>query len=194
MLSRRTFIKTALASNAALLTTPSQALQLLFDNSQAQPLLVFADETALNAKDFISGVKNDGANLGLDIGRHFDLLATFCKDSPNGQIMGLTRDSDFFVLEQLAKDFGFYTSYSASHRYDGQTLTHQVTAAEEPATIITTSLTKAGEQWPAWLAKNLHALPQKHQQTITTKSQLNVANAEPHDFLVSWSLSTSKSI
>ncbi|MBV1951708.1 MAG: hypothetical protein KUG64_05890 [Cycloclasticus sp.] len=192
MLTRRTFIKSALASNVALLATPSHALQLALDNNQDKPLLVFADERALNAKEFISQVNDQKENLDLDIGQHFDVLTKFCKESPHGHIAGLTRDSDFFVLEQLAKDHGFYVNYSATHSYDGQTLTHEITAPKEPANLIATALKNAADQWPNWLAKNMHSLPQSHQAMITTKRQLTVPNTQQHNFLVSWSLSASQ--
>lgn len=194
MLSRRTFIKSALATNVAMLATPSQALQLVLNTAKETPLLVFADSTAVTSTAFISNVKDQSTSLELDIGQHFELMRKFCQDSPNGQITGLTRDSDFFVLEQVAKDFGFYPQYSAIHTYDGQTLSHEVTAAEEPAQLISASLINAKEDWPSWLADNMSTLPRKSSQMVTTKSKLDIASAKQHGYLVSWSLSASAKI
>ena len=90
MLSRRTFIKSALATNVALLATPSQALQQVFTGSEEIPLLVFADEHSAHSKHFISNVAERKSNIDLDIGQHFDLLREFCKECPMDQIPGLT--------------------------------------------------------------------------------------------------------
>ncbi len=194
MLSRRTFIKSALASNIAILATPSLALQQVLTSSQDIPLLVFADDHAINSKNFISKVEDKNSNIDLDIGQHFDLLRKFCKESPNGQITGLTRDSDFFVLEQIAKDFGFYVQYSATHRYTDGTLVHEVSSSEESAELIASSLKNAKSQWPQWLANNMRILPRGNSEFTTTKTELSIPDAEQHDFLVSWSLSSPKHI
>jgi len=194
MLSRRTFIKSALATNVALLATPSQALQHALTSSEEVPLLVFADEHSLNSKDFISNVADRQSNIDLDIGEHFELVRAFCKESPMGQISGLTRDSDFFALEQIAKDFGFYTQYSATHLYSGSTLTHEVSSSKDSAELITSSLKNAKEQWPQWLANHMRVLPRGNSQFVTKKTQITLANTDQHDFLVSWSLSSNKHI
>lgn len=194
MLSRRTFIKSALATNVALLATPSQALQHALSSSEDTPLLVFADEHALNSKHFISNVADSKSNIDLDIGQHFDLLKQFCKESPQGLVSGLTRDSDFFVLEQVAKDFGFYTQYSATHRYAGNTVTHEVSTSKDAADLIALSLENAKDQWPQWLADHMRILPRGNSQLVTKKTQATFANTTQHDFLVSWSLSSNKHI
>ena len=194
MLSRRTFIKSALATNVAVLATPSHALQLVLNSNNERPLLVFADSSALNSTNFISTVKDQSASIELDIGQHFELLSKFCKESPSGQITGLTRDSDFFVLEQVAKDFGFFPKYSAIHTYDGNVLTHEVTANKKSADVISSSLANAKEDWPTWLADNMLMLPRKASEMVTTKRQLTVSNAKQHNYLVSWSLSASEKI
>jgi len=194
MLSRRTFIKSALATNVALLATPSQALQHAITSSEEIPLLVFADEHSLNSKDFISNVADRQSNIDLDIGEHFELVKAFCNESPMGQISGLTRDSDFFALEQIAKDFGFYTQYSASHLYSGNTLTHEVSSSIDTAELITSSLKNAREQWPQWLANHMRVLPRGNAQFVTKQTSITLANTNQHDFLVSWSLSSNKHI
>ncbi|AGS40444.1 hypothetical protein [Cycloclasticus zancles] len=192
MLSRRTFIKSALATNVALLARPSQALQQVLTGSEEIPLLVFADEHSAHSKHFISNVAERKSNIDLDIGQHFDLLREFCKESPMGQISGLTRDSDFFALEQIAKDFGFYTQYSATHHYSGNMLTHEVSSSKDSAELITSSLKNAKEQWPQWLANHMRVLPRGNAQLVTQKTQISLANTDQHDFLVSWSLSPNK--
>ena len=194
MLSRRTFIKSALATNVALLATPSQALKHALTSSEEIPLLVFADEHSLNSRDFISNVADRQSNINLDIGEHFELVKAFCKESPMGQISGLTRDSDFFALEQIAKDFGFYTQYSANHLYSGNTLTHEVSSSADTAELITSSLKNAKEQWPQWLASHMRVLPRGNAQFVTKKTNITLANTNQHDFLVSWSLSSNKHI
>jgi len=191
MLSRRTFIKSALVANAALLTNPSQALQLVLDNVQGQPLLTLADEKSPAAKQFITHVSYDNSSLGLDIGVQFERVKQFCSESPNGLISGLTRDSDFFVIEQLAKDYGFYPSYSANHIQQGNNLSHEVSASQQSADLIAHALAQAGEQWPVWLAHNTQLLPQGHQPMVASKSQIQSTHAA-QDFLVSWSLSAAK--
>jgi len=191
MLSRRIFIKSALATHAGIVATSSHAIQLALDSAQEIPLLVFADDKALNSKNFIANVTDENSSIELDIGQHFDLLREFCKESPGGQITGLTRDSDFFVLEQVAKDFGFYVQYSATHSYTGNTLTHEVSTSNEYAELIASSLKNAKESWPQWLARNMRVLPRRNAESITIQSQLTISNTPLHDFLVSWSLASS---
>ncbi|RLA43667.1 MAG: hypothetical protein DRR42_21415 [Gammaproteobacteria bacterium] len=190
MLSRRLFIKSAVAANASMLTAPSQAVQLAFNSAQDIPLLVFADDKAVNSKNFIAHVTNDVSGIELDIGQHFDTLRKFCRESPNGQVIGLTRASDCFVLEQVAKDFGFYVHYSASHSYSGNILTHEISTSAASAARIASSLKNAGEYWPRWLAGNMGVLPRENAQSITIKNQVVVPDTPGHEFLVSWSLGT----
>jgi hypothetical protein len=191
MLSRRIFIKSALATHAGIMASSSHAIQLAINSAQDIPLLVFADDKALNSRIFIANVTGEYSSIELDIGHHFDLLREFCKESPGGQIAGLTRDSDFFVLEQVAKDFGFYVQYSATHSYTGDTLTHDVSTSNEYAELIASSLENAKESWPQWLARNMQVLPRSNAESITVQSQSIISNAAQHEFLVSWSLGSS---
>ena len=190
MLSRRIFIKSALATHVGIMANSSQALQLSLNNAQDIPVLVFADDKALNSKNYIANITDEISNVDLDIGQHFDLLRKFCKESPGGQVIGLTRVSDFFVLEQVAKDYGFYVQYSGTHTYKDNTLTHEISSSNEYAELIALSLKNANELWPQWLAKNMRIFPRRNEENITIKSQLTISNTAQHDFLVSWSLSS----
>ncbi len=189
MLNRRLFVKSALATNAGVLAASSQAFQLAITDTQGSPLLVFADDKAPTSSSFIASVTGKVSGIGPDVGQHFDVLSTFCRESPSGRVVGLTRSSDFFVLEQVAKDFGFYARYSASHRHTGNIIAHEVSASAGAAEHIASSLKDAGEHWPQWLAGNIGTLSHGHSQSTTVINQVVVPNVARQEFLVSWILS-----
>jgi len=189
MLSRRLFVKSALATNAGVMAASSQAFHLAITDTQGLPLLVFADDKAATSSSFIASAAGEVSEVGPDVGQHFDVLSTFCRESPGGRVVGLTRSSDFFVLEQVAKDFGFYASYSASHRHTGNMIVHEVTASTSAVEHIASSLKDAGEHWPQWLAGNIGTLSHGHSPSTTVMNQVVVPNVIRQEFLVSWILS-----
>jgi len=187
VLTRRTFIKSTLAANIALATPASLALTAIKSTLAEQALLIFADETSPNAGLFAQQFSKSQAGINLDIGLHFDTFNSFCNDNSDGWVSGITRDSDFFVLQQLAAQQGYYTAYSAAHTAFASTIKHRVTSNTDKAPLVAQALANAGAKWPIWLAENLAILQNSTVANSTANSQtqsLPAANSD--NILVSW--------
>ena len=194
MLTRRTFIKSTLVANIALIAPTSMALTAIKNEQGEQPLLIFADENSSNASLFSKQFSEAEARISLDIGLHFDTFNAFCRENPNGWVSGITRDSDFFVLQQLASQHGYHTAYSATHTVSNNTLAHQVTSSAEKAPLLAQALSNAGEKWPTWLANNLATLQHATAADNTANSQIqSISQAGDNHVLVSWLLIPSNS-
>ncbi|MEO1888569.1 MAG: hypothetical protein ABGX33_01475 [Cycloclasticus sp.] len=187
MLTRRTFIKSTLAANIALAAPASLALTAIKRTQTEQALLIFADETSPNAGLFAQQFSESQAGINLDIGLHFDTFNAFCNDNSDGWVSGITRDSDFFVLQQLAAQQGYFTAYSATHTASASALKHRVTSSADKAPLVAQALANAGAKWPIWLAENLAILQNTTVANSTADSQtqsLPAANVD--NILVSW--------
>jgi hypothetical protein len=199
VLTRRTFIKSTLVANMALVAPASLALSAIKNEHGAQPLLIFTDENSANANLFSqqfseSNVNESQAGINLDIGLHFDTFNTFCKEKPNGWISGITRDSDFFVLQQLATQHGYHTAYFATHTVSKNTLEHRVTSSAKKAPLLAQALNDAGARWPTWLADNLATLQTKTVANSTANSPIqSLSQADDNHVLASWLLIPSNS-
>jgi hypothetical protein len=199
VLTRRTFIKSTLVANMALVAPASLALTAVKNEHSEQPLLIFADENSPSAslfsKQFSESRFNESqSNINLDIGLHFDTFNAFCKEKPNGWVSGITRDSDFFVLQQLAVKHGYHTAYSATHTVSNNTLEHRVTSSTKKAPLLAQALGNAGTKWPTWLADNLATLQNTTVANSTASSQTqSLSQADDNHVLVSWLLIPSNS-
>ncbi|PCI21518.1 MAG: hypothetical protein COB62_03240 [Piscirickettsiaceae bacterium] len=184
MLSRRTFLKTTLAANAALLAPASLALSITHISQDQQPVLIFADETSPDSALFAEQFSEQASVVGLDIGQHFDTFNTFCSDHVNGWVSGITRDSDFFVLQQLAAQHRYITAYSATHTSASTQLTHRVSSSTDKAPLLADALANAKKKWPVWLADNLAVL--NSQQPASNTALSSTQSATDNQVLVSW--------
>ncbi|MEO1888959.1 MAG: hypothetical protein ABGX33_03465 [Cycloclasticus sp.] len=192
MITRRTFIKSTLAANIALVAPATLALTAIKSTQAEQALLIFADEKSPNAGLFAeqfseSKFNESQSNINLDIGLHFDTFNTFCNENSGGWVSGITRDSDFFVLQQLAAQHGYYTAYSATHTSAAGALTHRVTSNADKAPLVAQALANAGAKWPIWLAENLAILQNKTVTNSTADSQIqSLPTTNDGNILVSW--------
>jgi len=187
VLTRRTFLKTSIAANAALWAPASLAFSVAHVIQGEQPLLIFADEKSPNSALFAEQFSEQTSTVGLDIGLHFDTFNAFCSDHANGWVSGITRDSDFFVLQQLAAQHRYITAYSAMHTSSSTQLTHQVTSSADKAPLLAEALATSKEKWPVWLADNLAVLNSQQLASHTALSETSTSqSATDNHVLVSW--------
>ena len=191
MLTRRTFIKSSLATNLAIAAQPGLALGLSQYAQEDHSLLIFSDETSAQAQQFAGQLSTPHSNIEKDVGLHFDTFNRFHREQPTGWITGLTRDSDFFILEQMAATKGYRTVFSAIHETNNNTVTHQVSSSVDKAHLIADSLAQSLENWPSWLANNIISLA--HHELATAQANSQAGSSTNNEYLVSWLLIPSTS-
>lgn len=178
MIGRRTFLQTALA--ASMLPTLSWA---------AAPrcvagLCVIVDGACGDARSF-AGRCGVAAQNGSD---YSAVLAILMRDNTRTGF-GLTRDSQFFLIEQMAGDFGYRLGYHGIHDYRDGGLRHRLTGARNRLSSLAPALRLAGAAWPAALATNMAAL--SDDTTRNARLEVQALAARPADsggYLVSWCL------
>jgi len=154
-------------------------------------LLIFSDETSAQAQQFAGQLNTPHSNIEKDVGLHFDTFNRFHREQPTGWITGLTRDSDFFILEQMAATKGYRTVFSAIHETNNNTVTHQVSSSVDKAHLIADSLAQSLENWPSWLANNITSLA--HHELATAQANSQAGSSTNNEYLVSWLLIPSTS-
>ncbi len=192
MLTRRAFLKSTVAASAIAGSTGLAALQSKRLESHDIPTLVFADENNLQATLF-ANTWNGSAPLpsatARDVAGQMGEIDNFCRTHPDGIVFGLTRDSDFFVLEHTAAQRGFSVHYRATHDFRGAALVHDIDAPHAVALPLSTSLQQARAAWPQMLASALPLIAQA--QGTLTRAKTTVAatyNRADSGYLVSWML------
>ena len=102
---------------------------------------------------------------------------------------GVSRDSQFFLIEQMASELGYRLGYQGSHAYRDGTLRHRLSGAQRVLDTLAPQLRSAGAAWAAPLARALPALISDRSRSAEV--ELKVAAARPPDsagYLVSWCL------
>lgn len=186
MLSRRTFIKSSLAANLALIAQPSMALSISQNSQENYSLLIFSDESSSQAQQFTGQLSKPHSAIEKDVGLHFDTFNQFHNEQPTGWITGLTRDSDFFILQQMAAEKGYRTVFSAIHETSNNSVTHQVTSSLGKADLIAGSLSQSKDKWPSWLANNIASLA--HHESAMAHANSQASSSSDNEYLVSWLL------
>ena len=186
MLTRRTFIKSSLATNLAIAAQPGLALGLSQYAQEDHSLLIFSDETSAQAQQFAGQLSTPHSNIEKDVGLHFDTFNRFHREQPTGWITGLTRDSDFFILQQMAAEKGYRTAFSAIHETSNDSVTHQVTSSLDKADLIASSLSQSKDKWPSWLANNIASLA--HHESAMMHANSQASSSTDNEYLVSWLL------
>ncbi|MBQ0799504.1 MAG: hypothetical protein KBT63_09475 [Porticoccaceae bacterium] len=213
MLTRRTFLKTTLGASTLAATAGSAgvaALQSTLLNNNSVPVLVFADggyEQTLAFSTVFSTISSSTSNtdplstpsptkqtlshIDKDVAAQIREVDDFCGTNADGVLIGLTRDSDFFILEHTAAQHGFKLQYKGVHDFRGEFMRHQVSAPETLAPVLADTLNKAQHSWPQQLARIAPTIVQAQGELVDVELQttLNYQNDEP-GYLVSWLLKT----
>ena len=213
MLTRRTFLKTTLGASTVVATAGSAgvaALQSTLLETNSVPVLVFADggyeqtlafSAALSAtlpsapdlNPITNPVQNKArqtlSHIDKDVAAQIREVDDFCGSNPDGALIGLTRDSDFFILEHTAAQHGFKLHYKGVHDFRGELMRHQVSAPGALAPALADTLSKAQHSWPQQLAGIAPSIVQAQGELLEAEAQatLDYQNDEP-GYLVSWLL------
>ena len=196
MLTRRAFLKTTLAASATLSSTALLALQSRQQNLSDAPFLIFADETNAQAATFSSALASTPSYIHRDVTAQLAEVESFCKEQPKGVLFGLTRDSDFMVLEQAAMGHGFSVHYKGIHDFRNTQMRHQVQAPQSFARTLASAMQEAQYDWPRQLANAAPLIAAMHSKNATDQSveealvSLEYRNGDP-GYLVSWMMKIS---
>ena len=179
MISRRTFLHTALA--ASVLPTLRWA--------DAAPrytagLQVVVDGACSDARSFVEqcGVR---PLIGSDTAA---LLATLLRDETRA-CFGLTRDSQYFLIEQMAGACGYRHGYHGVHDYRDGGLRHHLHGARDRIDGLAQALRDAGQAWAVPLAAAMPALARDSTRDTRIATRGDASRpADSGGYLVSWCL------
>ena len=103
------------------------------------------------------------------------------------RIMGLTPDSDYFLMEQLLAQHGFRQAYFGSHRYGEGIISHDVRAASDVVMSLKRLLDSTAAGWASCVGGVLPLVTQtsnrKVQRSFTCKAHQPLNSP---GYLVSW--------
>lgn len=202
MLTRRSFLKTTLATGAAVATTGSTAaaaLQSARVNTATVPALIFADGNYAQTSEFSATLSQaaptpslshvDKSSIDKDVLQQIGKVEEFCKTTPQGVLIGLTRDSDFFILEHTAAQHGFALHYKGVHDFRGEVMRHEISAPDTLAPELAKTLAHAEDAWPQQLARIAPGILEARGEASNaeTLAALSYRSDEP-GYLVSWIL------
>lgn len=178
MLNRRNFIKTSVLAGAlpALTAMP-------FSHANDPAILTISDGACSAMRAF---ARARGTPVyGVDAAHRGGAFAA----NKAHYWCGLTRDSDYFILAQLAARHGYRSAYVGVHDYRDGTLHHRFRGAHHALVLLSAAITTAPAQWPQLLA---HAVPllvagETSDQQIELRSALT-RPADSGGYLVSWCL------
>lgn len=201
MLTRRSFLKTTLATSAVVATTGATAavaLQSALIDTAEVPVLIFADGSYGQTSEFSAALSIDSnaaskltppSYIDKDVLEQLNEVEAFCQTTPQGVLMGLTRDSDFFILEHTAAQHGFRLHYKGVHDFRDEAMRHEITAPDTLAPALAETLAQAKHTWPQQLARVVPEIIEAQGQAGNAEAlaALNYRNDEP-GYLVSWIL------
>ena len=178
MLCRRTFLKAALAVSVLPTLTWAAAPR------RERGLCVVVDGRCGDARSFIDCC----ALAPLAASDTAAVLAALMRDGTR-TCCGLTRDSQYFLIEQMAGAHGYRVGYHGVHDYRDGSLRHQLSGACEPLHGLAHALRGAGPAWALPLAAAMPAL--SYHNTRDTRIEVLSDATRPADsggYLVSWCL------
>lgn len=178
MIARRTFLQTALA--VSVLPTLGWAA---------------APRCAAGLRVVVDGACGDGRSFAEQCGvaprtgNDFSaVLATLMRDNSRA-CFGLTRNSQFFLIEQMAGALGYRLGYHGVHNYRDGGLRHYLSGARDRVDGLAQSLRPAGAAWAEPLAATMPAL--SHDRKRDRRAEVRGDASRPADnggYLVSWCL------
>ena len=178
MISRRTFLQSALA--VSVMPTLSWAAA----PRCAAGLCVVVDGACGDARCFV-GQCGEAPLKGSDISA---VLARLMRDDSRA-CFGLTRDSHYFLIEQMAGALGYRLGYHGVHDYRDGGLRHCLSGARDRVDGLAQAVRVAGAAWAEPLAASMPAL--SYDATRDTRVEVRGDAIRPADsggYLVSWCL------
>jgi hypothetical protein len=191
MLTRRAFLKTTIAATAAVGSATSVALQSNRHNIDQIPLLIFTDNSDPKVKLFsgslATSLVSEISCIDKDVATQIGEVTDFCHRNPEGLLYGLTRDSDFFVLEHTAAQQGFSLHYKGVHDFRAELMRHQVDAPRGIAGPLINAFKQAEDKWPEVLGGAAQLIAASGGNIIAEETlvALDYSTGDP-GYLVSW--------
>lgn len=102
-------------------------------------------------------------------------------------VFGLSRDSNFVLIEQYAQASAYQLCYHGTHRYDANNLSHSFRGNRETANYLSEHIFKQGRQW-AEVISQIPAIS-KHDDALMLSEVLVTKQSRPAKspgHLVSW--------
>ena len=187
MLTRRLFIQTG----AAALLIPSRAALALAgaDESTRSPVLAVATDRCPNARRFIAAFGGASDLISEDPGQYLQSITRRLKRRDPSALIGLTQETDYILIAQLASENGYRTVFFGRHRHDQRHLHHVLEASGASVGRLATTLSRAGERWSEELALQAGSmLASTNTRRQFSSSSLQSRPEDSPGQLVSWSI------
>lgn len=148
MFNRRRFLQTALVT-AMVPPGLGVGIDTAFGNGVATRIL--ATGGCPDAARFLAAAGAAAEHAEADVAELVTGLMSASDDA--AALFGLTRDSDYVPLRQIALERGYRDIYLGRHQYRGGGLHHTVNAETDIADSLSRSLAAAGGRWAGALAE-----------------------------------------
>jgi hypothetical protein len=179
MLDRRTFIKSTLCASA--LPALTQARGRLAGDER---LRVVSNGACGDTRRFVGHCAQPPFTLVAPA----QAVSELADDSVQ-HAFGLTPDSDYFVIAQMAAALGYRVGYHGVHDYRAAQLQHVLTGSPQLVDALAQTFDVAGTDWATHLASAVVAI--SHDSSRGARVTVCGGSPRPADsggYLVSWSL------
>lgn len=185
--SRRAFLGAGVAA-AVLIHVDA----VLASNDRAQRATLFAVGTSADVRRFRVAASGPVISADHDVGAVMEAILYGEPDELGDVLMGLTRESDFHLIEQVARERGFSRTYLGRHCYESGELVHAVEGNVRTVEHVIGALGTSGPDWASELARtaprmlNASGASGAPAQRVSRTRVLHSPGGCPH--LASWCL------
>ena len=181
MLSRRVFLFSALSAASL----PVLRYADLPGDVRKSKIAVFSENECPDTRLFYSCLP--GKVLDSDPGLALQDLDRSMRRSEFDIVFGLTRDSNFVLIEQYALANSYQLHYHGTHRYQGQKILHSLKGGQALVGSLSDQIADKQAQWPAAVSQ----VPLLSQYNKVTMVNREIRSSHPHPsqgrgHLVSW--------
>lgn len=186
MLTRRIFLQSSVLS----LTIPAgNRVSASAINSLLMPVRVITANACADSRRFMNSLPVLSAAVDCYEGENLHTIASAIEHCDCTALAGLTRQSEFILLSQIAYEHGFERVYTGTHLYQQTGLQHHLQADRNLVGKLASSLEKE-KQALSWAENLAHCIPEFIQSTgLTAESTIHSPVNRPADspgYLVSW--------
>lgn len=154
---------------------------------QGPPRWVVASGLCADSRSFRRELHGAADSLDFGADEFVQTLAGVVGRSDCALVVGLSRDSDFVLVTQLAFEGGLALCFKGEHRYRDDLLEHRLEGDEETVRLLIKRLWGSGRGWAASLAQVLSTIPLAPGGTGATRLQIQLGRPEDSaGHLVSW--------
>lgn len=187
MLSRRSFLK-----HSGMITLSSFVSGKVgagtLECLRPASVKVFVAETGMAAEAFSKALPFlacSRTDIALDLNFHD---ATVCvREHEVDLLVGLTRDSEFVLMSQIAEENGYLLIYQGHHHVQEQGVRHSLSGSPTVVDSLGRKLSEEGGPWPARVAGSLPDIC--NSTGLTRQEAVFCRHSSPEEvpaFLVSW--------